>query len=264
MAAGAMASRPLRTPACRDVLRAGLSSLPLRCPRARRCSTARVHRPSCRRGRWARHPGDCDGTPRARCAGQPEPGHDLRHLGVVPELVRAVPDIKATAEFAGEADALLETADVRFAARQELIRLHPPGADDDAALLDQPSQPPLVFRPQFEVVRDHNRLAIKVEAAVLRVPLHVFDELVDHLYEPPAEQLEWLIPLAVPVGVRHDVDDTIHGAMVRQRCYTGVSASRLSQTALSGGKVRTTEHGRPLYGSSRAMTTPLLPELLPP
>ena len=145
-------------------------------------------------------------------ARQSELLHDLRHLGDVSELIRAMAHAQGPAQLVGKADPLLEAADVRFAARQELVWLHPPGPDDDPPAFDQRLQTGFVFWTQFEVVVDHDRLAIEVEVLVLRVLLHVIQQFVDHLDQAPAEEFVRLIPLAVPVAVRHDV----HGAGHRQ------------------------------------------------
>ena len=60
-----------------------------------------------------------------------------------------------------------------MAAGQELVRLDPPGPDDDSPGLDQRLQAAFVLRAQVQVVVNDDALAVQVEAAVLRVRLHV-------------------------------------------------------------------------------------------
>ena len=62
----------------------------------------------------------------------------------------------------------------------------------------------------LEVVVDGRGLAVEREPEP-RVVLHPLEQLVDQLDEPHPEDLERLVPLAIPVGVRDQVDDRLLG-----------------------------------------------------
>ncbi len=99
-----------------------------------------------------------------------------------------------------------QVADERFAAHQELVGHHVPGADQDAAVLDRLAQPRFLFRPDLEVVLEHDGLAVEMEMLVVGIGIEQIEQPIDERDEPEPELLVRQIPLAIPVGVGDDVD----------------------------------------------------------
>ena len=99
-----------------------------------------------------------------------------------------------------------QVADDRLARHEELVHQDLPRADREASLGDQPADQRLRLGPDLEVVVDGGRLAVEREAEP-RILLHPVEQLVDQLDETHPERLERLVPLAIPMGVRHEVDD---------------------------------------------------------
>ena len=76
------------------------------------------------------------------------------------------------------------------------------------------AQPRLGLGADGEVVVDHRHLPVEQEVGVGRVALELGQQLVEQVDEPQPERLVRRVPLAVPVGVRDDVDATPHGLSV--------------------------------------------------
>jgi hypothetical protein len=57
----------------------------------------------------------------------------------------------------------------------------------------------------LEIIFQHDRLAVEVEVAKLRIASQQLQQLVDQLDQPEAKLLKGQIPFAVPVRVRDDV-----------------------------------------------------------
>src|SRR5207244_12473893 len=136
-------------------------------------------------------------------AGAPQ---ELRHLSDMPEPVRQIADRHRTAELLGPGPAELEVPDDRLAGDQELVHQDLPRPDRESALRDQPPDQRLRPWPDLEILVHGRSLAVEREPhpGTLGQP---FEELVDELNEPHPERLERLVPLAVPVGMRYEVDD---------------------------------------------------------
>src|SRR6185295_684148 len=79
-------------------------------------------------------------------------------------------------------------------------------SDREPALGDELPDQRLGLRADLEVVVDRGGLTIEREAEP-GIRGHPLEQLVDEVDEAHAEHLERLIPLAVPVGVRDEIDD---------------------------------------------------------
>ena len=99
-----------------------------------------------------------------------------------------------------------QVADERLAADEKLVGHHVPRADQNAAGFDRLAQPRLLFRPDLEVVLDHDGLAVEMEILVVGISVEQIEQPIDERHEPEPELLVRQIPFAVPVGVRNDVD----------------------------------------------------------
>ena len=124
----------------------------------------------------------------------------------MPEHVGQIADFHDPAELAPALDSHLEVAQNRLSRDKELIHEDVPRAHADAAGLDQGAEPILVLGSNFEVVVDNSHLSVEHEPGITGVLLHQGDERVEEFDEFHPETLIRLVPLAVPVGVRHDGD----------------------------------------------------------
>ncbi len=64
------------------------------------------------------------------------------------------------------------------------------------------------FGPHLEIVVEHRGLAVEQEARVREVAFEHRQQRVEELHEPQPERLERRVPLAIPMGVRNDRDDS--------------------------------------------------------
>jgi len=97
---------------------------------------------------------------------------------------------------------------MRFARRQQGVRLHIPRADRDAPAGTQLAQRVRTCGPDLEVVLEYDGLPIEQEA-VARISLTELENAIDEVDEPRPEVLEGPVPLAIPMAVRHE--DAFHG-----------------------------------------------------
>ncbi|GAB3979588.1 hypothetical protein GCM10027615_56320 [Plantactinospora veratri] len=132
-------------------------------------------------------------------------GQDLRHLGDVPEHVGQVADRHGRAEPGGAAQPQLQVADDVLARAEELVEQDLPRADGQPAGRDQGGDPVPPLGAYLQVVVDGGELAVQGEP-LARIALHPFEHLVEECHQAEPEALERLVPLAVPVGVRHHHD----------------------------------------------------------
>ena len=137
---------------------------------------------------------------------EPEPGQDLGHLGDVPEHVRQVPDRHRAAEAVGGGQPEAKVAHVRLARDEELVGQRVPGAEREPPGLVEGRDPLALVGADLEVVVDHGELAVELEVGERAVALEAGQEVVEQLDELHPEQGIGLVPLAVPVRVRNDVD----------------------------------------------------------
>ena len=121
------------------------------------------------------------------------------------EHVGEIPDQHGPAERLGPPDAHFEIAHERLAGYEELVHQDPPGADRQLSIGHQPRQPGRLFWAHFEVVVDGCRLAVEGEPNA-RVAGHLVEQTIDQLHQTHPKRLERQVPLAIPVGVRNEVD----------------------------------------------------------
>ena len=140
-----------------------------------------------------------DAAPQHRAVDAHAP-EDLRQLRRVAELIRHVADTHRPAEQLGAPQPELQVANQRLAVGEQRVGLRVPGSDVQAALLDERADARLRRRSQLEVVVDERHLAVEREAEPL-VTLELVERLVEHLDQVRAEDLEGLVPLAIPMGV---------------------------------------------------------------
>ena len=150
------------------------------------------------------------GVPAAESAPQnravePEPGENLRHLRHVAEGIRHVAHAHRLAEAFGDAEPERQVSDERLAAYQEHVGHHVPGTDEKPGSCHAIAELAFALRPDFEVVLQHDALTIEMEDEG-RIRGHAIEHAVDEIDQSRAILLERQIPLAIPVGVRNDVD----------------------------------------------------------
>ncbi len=149
-----------------------------------------------------------------------EAREDLRQLRGMAEAVGEVAGAaRLDPEAAADAPAEEEIADERLAAHEDLVGKDVRGAGLQPAGLEQSAQPPLVLRPDVDVVLEHDRLAVEGERRERRVPLERLEDIVDRRAEPQPEDLERQVPLAVPVRVRDDEEAEVGGRCHRRGTY---------------------------------------------
>lgn len=133
---------------------------------------------------------------------------DLRHLPDVAELVGQVADLQGPAELASPSQPHLEVPDVRLPRDEEGVHLRDPRPRREPAGADVTPEVGLALGADREVVIDHRGLPVQVEVGEPAVG--ELEERVHHGDEPGPELREGRVPLAVPVGVRHE-RDALHG-----------------------------------------------------
>jgi hypothetical protein len=131
---------------------------------------------------------------------------DLRHLRDVAEHVRQVADLHRSAQLLRPRPAPLQVAHQRLTAHEELVHQDLPWTDGEAPRAHVTRDPFRLLRPNLQVVVDGRELAIEREREV-SVCLEHLQDAIDEVDELHPEALEGPIPLAVPVGMRHEMDD---------------------------------------------------------
>ncbi len=102
-------------------------------------------------------------------------------------------------------DPALQVADQRLAADEEFVGKRVPRSDLDLPAANRPLEPGFRLRADLEIVIDDDCLAVHQETEI-GVGLGEREQLVPEPDELRAEGLERGVPLAVPVGMRNDVD----------------------------------------------------------
>ena len=134
------------------------------------------------------------------------------------ERVGNVSDFGASTEFRSGARAQLQIADQGLSTDQELVGQDIPRTDGEPARLDEIDQSLTVLRPRFEIILEHDRLAIEFEGRErFRVLFHQVEQVVDELHQLVAILLERQVPRPVPMGVRHDVTEDLRLAWLGRR-----------------------------------------------
>ena len=149
-------------------------------------------------------------------AAVPEAAQELGRLSRMSERVRDVSDAHRASERRGDAQALLEIPEQRLAGDEQVIGEHVPGPDEQTLGTHQRLDARAIVRPLLEVVLDSDGVPVERERAERAVPLEQVEKLRHHRHEPRAIALEALVPLAIPVGVRHD-ERAPTGAAPQQR-----------------------------------------------
>ncbi len=153
-----------------------------------------------------------------------------QNLGQLQWMAEAVGKVtssrRLTAEPLADGTADQKVAHKRLAADQELIRQHVARTNLDPAHRDQRPQPRLVLGPDRDVVLQHDRLPVERERSELQVTLERVKHLVNHAPEHQPEVFERAIPLAIPVGVRHDEVALNRPEHLNPRAYAPASGRR--------------------------------------
>ena len=190
------------------------------------------------RTRWRRPPRDAAPHDRVLESGEAE---QLRHLRDVTEHVGEVTDRRRATEIVGAREPHLQIADERLARHHELVHQDHPRSDLQPAAGREPRDRRSGVRTHLEVVVDDGGLPVEEEARVRQVALEHREQLVEELYQPETEGLERRVPLAVPMGVRHDRDDGDRRSGRRGwggcclQSVAGVGSRRSDQRGVRGG-----------------------------
>ena len=130
---------------------------------------------------------------------------DLRHLCRVTERIGKVADPHRSAMHVSQCDPTLQVTNEGLAADQELIGQGVPGADLDLPAADRTLESRSRLGSDLQVIIDDDRLAVHQETKV-RIRFRQGEQLIPERHELRAKRLEWLVPFAVPMRVRDDVD----------------------------------------------------------
>ncbi len=133
-----------------------------------------------------------------------EAGQYLGHLPDVTEGVGQVPHLHLGSETLGDSISQHEVADSGLRAHQKLIGQNPPGADEQASLLNQPSDFLLLFGLDLQIVLENDGLAVQGKVAVIGVAGHDVQQLVHQFHQTDAKLFKRQVPLSIPVGVGDD------------------------------------------------------------
>ena len=161
----------------------------------------------------ARH-GTWDTAPQRRVL-DPRPTKDLRHLRDVAEHVGEVPHRHRATERGGSLDPEAEIADDGLARAEELVEEDEPRPEGKPTRLNESSHAVLVLRPHLQVVLDSRSLTVEREAE-LGIRLRRLDQSIELDDEAVAKDLKGLVPLTIPVRVRHE--DGASRFKRKQRC----------------------------------------------
>jgi hypothetical protein len=99
-----------------------------------------------------------------------------------------------------------EIADDRLAADEKFVGHDVPRPDQDAAGGDRVAKPRLLLGANLEVILEHDRLSVEMEILVIRILVEQVEQAIDEGDQPHPELLEREVPLAIPMGVRDDVN----------------------------------------------------------
>ena len=123
----------------------------------------------------------------------------------MPERVRAVQHRRRlAAQSRGRVATGEQVAHERLAARNQLVGEHVPRTRLEPPLAEQRRELGRALGADGEVVLEDDRLSVEEKA--LARGRRIVEQLVDERDEPLPEALRGVIPLAIPVRVRDDVD----------------------------------------------------------
>jgi len=129
----------------------------------------------------------------------------LRQLRKVPEGVGDIADHHALSKELADVLPNQQIAHDRFRRNQEFIGKDIPGTDQDAFFLDILLQARQVCHADLQIILEDDRLPVQHKMQILRVLVQDGQEFVHEVNQLQAELLEGLIPFAVPVGVRNNM-----------------------------------------------------------
>ena len=139
---------------------------------------------------------------------EPEAAREGRHRRRVAERVRRVEHGWGDgAERVQDAPPGEQVADVRLSAGDQRIGQHVPRPRLEPPLLQRGCQLVAPLGPDREIVHQRDRLPVEQEPLQRGIhagPNRSIEQLVDQRDEPLSEAPHGLVPLAVPVRVRHD------------------------------------------------------------
>ncbi len=129
----------------------------------------------------------------------------LRQLRRMTELIRHVAEPHGAAQLLGAPNPRRQVAQQRFAVDEQGVGLRIPRSNVEPPGAHQLADARLGRRPHLQIVVDHGDLAVEREVQPL-VLLQIVERVVHGVDEVRAKNLERLVPLAIPVGVRDQGD----------------------------------------------------------
>ncbi len=165
-------------------------------------------------GDRGRHASPDDGV------GESGQSEDLRHLRNVTEHVRQIADVHGATEGRCAAKTHLQVTDDGLARGQELVHQDVPRPHADATSRGQRPNAIFILGPHLEVVVDDGHLPVQHEVGIAVVGFEQLQKDVEHVDQIQAKLLVGLVPLTVPVSVRHDCDAT--GCHARHTMTSGI------------------------------------------
>ena len=156
-----------------------------------------------------------------RLAAEPAPQHSIpdaelarqrRPHGRVPERVGRVQHVEPAAQPLGVSRPQQQVPHQGLARRDQFVGEHVPRADLEAAGLHERLHISLPLRARTQVVGEQHGLTVEQEAPVAGVRLQSLDQVVQSWNQSRLERSARQVPLAIPVGVRDEMeDDPRHG-----------------------------------------------------
>ena len=123
------------------------------------------------------------------------------------EGVGRIQHVEPPAELLGVRGAEQEVAHQRFAGGDQLVGQDVPGAHLQAPRLHQSLDIAFALGARPQVIGHEHGLAIEQEASVPRVGVEPIEQIVQRGHEARLKRGAWQVPLAVPVGVRDEMED---------------------------------------------------------
>ncbi len=127
------------------------------------------------------------------------------------EHVGQIPDVHRPAEVLGPVDTPRQVAHDRLTRHAEFVHEDVPRTHHQTSGLGEPAEACLLGRFDLQVVVDDGHLTVEHEVPEPGIGFEQIHRLVHQVDQLHAERLERAVPLAVPVGVRDDVDGAGHG-----------------------------------------------------
>src|SRR5205823_79700 len=164
--------------------------------------------------RFAAPPAPTQTTPQHAKLDAELAGEGGQYRGVTKRVGR-VQDVQPSPQTLGIGRAEQQVPDEGLTGWNQLVGEDVPGTDLQAPGLHQPLDLVVALGARPQIVLDQNRLPIEQEAAKSAVRLQPFQQGVEQCHEPRVERGPWEVPLAIPVGVRDQMEDVRrHGSSV--------------------------------------------------